>query len=112
MEGLVLHMQPLEGASTLVGTLTCGQRLPAGTMVMLYPDPDHYKDVSWEKRPSLRRVLADGSAFRFHNLALGVYRVSVSARQDGLRFSGGATVDVRESQMRTEVEVKAAKIDR
>ena len=92
---------------------TSSPPLPAGTnaTVILYPDPDHYKDVPRQQRPTLRRARADGATFRFDNLAAGVYRVSVSAEGNGLRFSGRKTVEVR-GTTRTEVSVKAAKLER
>ena len=108
------HLQSLtikEGASTLVGSLTCAERLPAGSTVILYPDPNHYKDVPREQRPTLRRVRAEGATFRIDNLAAGIYRVSVWAEGNGLRFSGRRTVEVQ-GTTRTQVAVKAAKLER
>jgi len=109
--GLVLSMQPLEGSCTLTGSLTCAERLPAACTVILYPDPDHYKDVPRERRPSLRRQRATGGMFRFESLAAGFYRLSIWAKGESLRFSGRKTVEVQGTK-RTEVAVKASKLER
>lgn len=104
---LVLAMQPLEGTSTLVGTLACDQPLPKGTTVLVYPDPERYRDTPREQRPLLRRMRVGGSTFRCENLATGCYRVSAWHQHGERAYAGRTTVEVRGPRTRTTVQVKA-----